>query len=159
MSDWRKETDAARQATEQTAGEHDTRGSLQQTWRCGACCNDIKANLEIEKRSRVHPPVLGYQRALLSVRMELWEAVVYTHVFNGNIASKPRCCHCCAAVCDFILKMVLRHWRGRKATSNIWKELLLFISFFYEILLQNAWGDVGSLKKLQKSSSILKQLS
>lgn len=36
---------------------------------------------------------------------------------------------------------------GGEATSNIWKGLLLFISFFYEILLQNAWGDVASLKK------------
>lgn len=34
VSNRRKETDAARQATEQTAGEHDTQGFVRQTWWC-----------------------------------------------------------------------------------------------------------------------------
>lgn len=30
----------------------------------------------------------------------------------------------------FYYKMALSLWRGQKATSDIWKELLLFISLF-----------------------------
>lgn len=99
--------------------------------------NDIKANLQDEKRSRVHLPVLGEQRALRSVWMELWEAVVYTHAFNGNIAKQTTLLPLLCNSLWFYIKIVLRHWRDWKATSNIWKELLLFTSFFYEILLQN----------------------
>lgn len=108
-----------------------------------AHCRDIKANLPIEKRGRVHPAALGSQRVQLSVWMELWELVVYTCVFDGSFAD---CCRCFAAACDFILKIVLRHWREWKATSNIWQELFLFTSLLCEILLLKAGGDVGHYK-------------
>lgn len=56
-------------------------------------CNDIfkegkkGSNFHITKRCCV---LLGVQRALLPVWMELWELLVYVHVFNGSTASKPR---------------------------------------------------------------------
>lgn len=114
-----------------------------------ARCNDIKVNLQIENRSRVLALVLGGRApgaaaaVALSVWTELWEAVVHTHVFNGSITRKPSCCHCCATVCNFILKMAFRHWRLRKATSNIWKELLLFISFFLWNIAEERLGRCG----------------
>lgn len=118
-----------------------------------ASSSNIKANLVIENRSRVHPP------QSLATRE-------HSRLLDG--ALRGCCAHACfwwqhrqanhttsaAAVQQFvifILKIHFRHWRGQKATSNIWKEFLLVISFFYEILQQNAWGDVGSKKNFKRA--------
>lgn len=69
------------------------------------------ANFHIKKRRCV---LLDVQRALLPVWMELWELLVYAHVFNGSTASKPRRRRR-AAVCEFRLKIVVRQWRGEKS--------------------------------------------
>lgn len=148
LSSEEEETDAGRQ----TAGEHDTRGSLRPgRWRERAVMI-LKLVYRLGTEAVFTPRLLATgERCPVFGRSS--ERPLCARMFL--MASKPRgfffcCCRrlcsCCATVWDFILKILLRWWE-RKATSNIWKELLLFISFFYEILQQEAWGRCGQTSK------------
>lgn len=100
-----------------------------------------KREFAAENRSRVQLP----ERAALCAQ-ELWEAVVRTHVYDGSNTSKPRCRSADISKCSDIAG-------NGKATSDIWKGLVLFLWFLL-------WNIGGSFKgNFGETKAFLKQWS